>query len=74
MAVRIPLRNPKDDYKITDLKAREAVRYKGIVVNLMVVDGKDGQTKIKLGKPSEEKTTEEKPKPEKSKKSKKNSI
>ncbi|HWS60830.1 MAG TPA: AsmA-like C-terminal region-containing protein [Flavobacterium sp.] len=74
LAVRIPLRNPKDDYKIVDVKERESLRYKGIVVNLMVVDGKDGQTKIKLGKPSEEKTTEEKPKPEKSKKSKKNSI
>ena len=62
LALRIPLRNPKEDYKISDLKEREAVRYKGIVVNLLVVDGKDGQTKIKLGKPTEEKSTEEKPK------------
>ncbi len=61
LAVRIPLRNPKDDYKIVDAKAREAVRYKGIVLNLMVVDGKDGQTKIKLGKPTEEKPKEDKP-------------
>ena len=54
LAVRIPLRNPEDDYKIIDAKEREAARYKGIVVNLLVVDGKDGGTKIKLGKVSEE--------------------
>nr|MBP6759819.1 AsmA family protein [Flavobacterium sp.] len=54
LGVRIPLRNPEDDYKITDAKEREAARYKGIVVNLHVVDGKDGGTKIKLGKVSEE--------------------
>ena len=59
LGVRIPLRNPKDDYKIANIKEREAQRYKGIVVNLVVVDGKDGQTKIKLGKPSEEKPKEE---------------
>jgi len=67
LAVKIPLRNPKDDYKITDPKARDAVRYKGIVVNLLVVDGKDGQTKIKLGKPSEDKSKEEQPKKSKAK-------
>lgn len=67
LAVRIPLRNPKDDYKIVDAKAREAVRYKGVVLNLMVVDGKDGQTKIKLGKPTEEKPTEDNPKKSKKK-------
>lgn len=54
LAVKIPLRNPKDDYTIANLKEREAQRYKGIVVNLLVVDGKNGETKIKLGKPSEE--------------------
>ena len=62
LAVRIPLRNPKDDYKIADIKEREAVRYKGIVANLMVVDGKDGQTKIKLGKPSDDKSKKKKQK------------
>ena len=67
LAVKIPLRNPKDDYKIADKNQRDALRYKGIVVNLLVVDGKDGQTKIKLGKPVEEKSSVEK-----SKKSKKN--
>lgn len=54
LAVKIPLRNPKEDYLIADAKQREAVRYKGIVVNLNVVDGDDGKTKIKLGKSSEE--------------------
>jgi len=67
MAVRIPLRNPKDDYKIADMNAREAMRYKGIVVNLLVVDGKDGQTKIKLGKPSEDKSKEDQPQKSKGK-------
>jgi hypothetical protein len=67
LAVKIPLRNPKDDYKIADQKARDAIRYKGIVVNLLVVDGKDGQTKIKLGKPSEDKSKEKKPKKNKAK-------
>ncbi len=65
LGVRIPLRNPKDDYKIANLSEREAQRYKGIVVNLLVVDGEDGKTKIKLGK-----VTEENPKEEKAKKSK----
>lgn len=67
LAVKIPLRNPKDDYKIVDKSQRDAVRYKGIVVNLLVVDGKDGQTKIKLGKPSDENHSDEKPKKTKAK-------
>jgi hypothetical protein len=45
----IPLRNPEDDFKIRDKSEREAKRYKGIVVRLLVVDGKDGDMKIKLG-------------------------
>jgi AsmA-like C-terminal region/AsmA family len=61
LAVKIPLRNPKDDYKITDLKARDATRYKGIVINLVVVDGKDGKASIKLGKPSGDKSVAEPP-------------
>ena len=69
LAVRIPLRNPEDDYKIADKNLRDAARLKGIVLNLLVVDGKDGQTKIKLGKPTKEKPIEEKPK-----RGKKNSI
>ena len=70
LAVKIPLRNPKDDYKIADKNQRDALRYNGIVVNLLVVDGKDGQTKIRLGKPVEEKPAEEKPKEEKVKRAK----
>lgn len=54
LGVRIPLRNPKEDYKITDPKARETARYKGIVVSVLVVDSKNGETKIKLGKIAEE--------------------
>ncbi|PKB17030.1 AsmA family protein [Flavobacterium sp. 5] len=45
----IPLRNPEDDFKIKDKNEREAKRYKGIVVRLLVVDGKNGEMKIKLG-------------------------
>ena len=67
LGVRIPLRNPKDDYKIANLNEREAQRYKGIVVNLLVVDGEDGKTKIKLGKVSEENPKEEKAKKSKRK-------
>jgi hypothetical protein len=60
LGVKIPLRNPKDDYKIANENERDAVRYKGIVVNLLVVDGENGQTKIKLGKVFEETPKEEK--------------
>lgn len=67
LAVKIPLRNPKDDYKIANQNEKDAVRYKGLVVNLLVMDGKDGQTKIKLGKPSEDKAQEEQPKKSKAK-------
>ena len=59
LGVRIPLRNPENDYKISNLSEREAVRYKGIVVSLLVVDGENGKTKIKLGKLSAE-TAQEK--------------
>lgn len=45
----IPLRNPEDDLKIKDKNEREAKRYKGIVMRLLVVDGKNGEMKIKLG-------------------------
>jgi hypothetical protein len=55
LGVKIPLRNPKEDYLIADDFQREAIRYNGIIVNLNVVDDKDGKTKIKLGKSTEEK-------------------
>jgi hypothetical protein len=50
LGLTIPLRNPEDDYKIKDPKEREAKRYKGIIVRLLVVDGKNGEMKIKMGK------------------------
>ncbi|WP_264566368.1 AsmA-like C-terminal region-containing protein [Flavobacterium sp. N3904] len=49
LGLTIPLRNPEDDFKIKDIKEREAKRYKGIVLHLLVVDGKDGEMKIKMG-------------------------
>lgn len=55
LGLTIPLRNPEDDYKIKDLKEREAKRYKGIIVRLLVVDGKNGEMKIKLGRLPKEK-------------------
>lgn len=58
LAVKIPLRNPKDDYLDSNMMQREALRYKGIVLNLRVVDGEDGKTKIKLGKASEQESKE----------------
>ena len=54
LAVTLPLRNPKDDYLIANMMEREERRYKGIVLNLRIVDGEDGKTKIKLGKGSDE--------------------
>ena len=71
LAVKIPLRNPKDDYKIAHQKAREESRYKGIVLNLQVVDGEDGKTKIRLAKVALE---ESKAGAEKKKRKKRNSI
>lgn len=58
LAVKIPLRNPKDDYLNANWQQRKELRYKGIVLNLRVVDGEDGKTKIKLGKASEEASEE----------------
>ncbi|MBW4359188.1 AsmA family protein [Flavobacterium taihuense] len=55
LGLTIPLRNPEDDLKIKDKKEREAKRYKGIVLHLLVVDGKDGEMKIKLGSLPKEK-------------------
>ncbi|PWA11323.1 AsmA family protein [Flavobacterium laiguense] len=49
LGLTIPLRNPKDDAGIKDKTKRDALRYKGIVLHLVVVDGKDGEMKIKMG-------------------------
>jgi hypothetical protein len=50
LGLTIPLRNPEDDAKITDQAEREKLRYKGIVLNLVAVDGKDGGIEVKTGK------------------------
>lgn len=50
IAIDVPLRNPKDDYKITDLEERRKKRMKGIVIHLLAADGDDGKVKIKLNK------------------------
>jgi len=55
LGVVVPLRNPEDDLKIKDINERAAKRYKGIVVRLLVVDGKNGEMKIKLGSLPEKK-------------------
>ncbi|HEU4790132.1 MAG TPA: AsmA family protein [Flavobacterium sp.] len=49
LGLTIPLRNPAEDYKIKDKNEREAKRYKGIVLHLLVVDGNNGEMKIKMG-------------------------
>lgn len=48
LQMTIPLRNPVDDYKITDSIQRANLRYKGIVAHLQAVDGPDGKIQIKL--------------------------
>lgn len=50
LGLTIPLRNPKNDIDIKDKTEREAKRENGIVLHLLVVDGKDDKIKIKLGK------------------------
>ncbi|TRX36660.1 AsmA family protein [Flavobacterium restrictum] len=44
----IPLRNPKDDLKITDKKERAEKRNRGIVLHLLATDDDQGGVKIKL--------------------------
>lgn len=56
LQMTIPLRNPKDDYKITDKAEREQLRYKGVVAHLQAVDGPDGKIKINLN-PQNQKTS-----------------
>ncbi|MGG7036584.1 MAG: AsmA-like C-terminal region-containing protein, partial [Flavobacterium sp.] len=47
LAIAIPLRNPKDDYKIKNRAERDKLRYKGAVLRLRAVDV-NGKTKLKL--------------------------
>lgn len=53
LGLTIPLRNPEEDFKIKNKIERDALRYKGIVVHLLVVDGKNDEMKIKLGRITE---------------------
>jgi len=50
LGLTIPLRDPEDDAKITDKAERDKLRYKGIVLHLVAVDGKDGGIEVKTGK------------------------
>ena len=50
LGLTIPLRDPEGDAKIADKAQREKLRYKGIVLNLVAVDGKDGKIEVKTGK------------------------
>ena len=50
LGLTIPLRDPQDDAKITDKAERDKLRYKGIVLRLVAVDGKDGGIEVKTGK------------------------
>ncbi|OJW15177.1 AsmA-like C-terminal region-containing protein [Mucilaginibacter sp. 44-25] len=45
IALDIPLRNPKDDFKITDLEERKKKRFKGIVVHIRAHE-ENGKMKI----------------------------
>ena len=49
LGLTIPLRDPEDDAKITDKAERDKLRYKGIVLHLVAVDGKDGGIEVKTG-------------------------
>ena len=55
LGLTIPLRNPEDDAKIADKAERDKLRYKGIVLHLVAVDGKDGGVEVKTGKYKKEK-------------------
>jgi len=50
LGLTIPLRDPEDDARITDNAERDKLRYKGIVLHLVAVDGKDGGIEVKTGK------------------------
>jgi hypothetical protein len=54
LGMTIPLRNPEDDAEIRDKAERDKLRYKGIVLHLVAVDGKDGGIEVKTGKYKEE--------------------
>ena len=50
LEMTIPLRDPKNDYKITDSIKRAAVRERGIVLHLVAIDGPNDKIEIKWDK------------------------
>ncbi|HEX8562827.1 MAG TPA: AsmA-like C-terminal region-containing protein [Flavobacterium sp.] len=48
--ISVPLRNPEKDKEITDKEELAKRRKRGIVLNLIAADDKDGKVKIGLGK------------------------
>jgi len=54
LALTIPLRNSKNDAKLSSQEERDAVRDRGIVLHLIAVDD-EGKMKIKWGKKDKEK-------------------
>lgn len=54
--ITVPLRNPKKDEGITDVKELSRRRNKGIMVRLVAADGTDGKVKISLGRKPTTKT------------------
>ena len=59
LGLTIPLRDPADDARIVDKAEREKLRYKGLVLQLVAVDGKDGAIEVKPGKYSREERVSE---------------
>lgn len=59
LALTVPLRNSKDDAKLTTKEERDAVRDRGIVLHLLAVDD-GGKMKIKWGKKDKGKNRKEK--------------
>jgi len=60
LGLTIPLRDPSDDARVADRAEREKLRYRGIVLQLVAVDGKDGGIEVKPGKYSREERVSEK--------------
>ena len=50
IALQVPLRNPEKDKYVIDPQEKERRSKKGIVINLLAIDGGDGKVKFKLGK------------------------
>ncbi|WP_264566365.1 AsmA-like C-terminal region-containing protein [Flavobacterium sp. N3904] len=50
LEMTIPLRNPENDYKITDSIKRARIRERGIVLHLVAIDGPDNKIQIKWDK------------------------